>query len=164
MANVKRVKIEGVRELKASLEALGTAVATKVGEKATRDAAKELRQLLADTAPFDPETKIKSWRRKDGTVGRASYGHLRDNIRVSKARARKETTVNYRVTTGKAFWGAFVEFGTVRMPAYPWMRPAFEVSQQRLLGVVIDGLQVGIEREAKRAARIKRGMALLGKA
>lgn len=157
MADVKRVKLEGVAELNAALKALGDQVATKVGAKATRDAAKELQEVFATTAPFDPTEKSR--RLKGGQ--QVDYGHLRDQMKVRKTRVRKAHTVRYQVSTGNAFWGSFLEFGTVKMAARPWMRPAFNVAAPRVLDVMIEGLREGIEREAKRAARIKRGQAIL---
>lgn len=136
----ERFKIEGVAELRAALADLCEAVATKVGAKADRDAANVLKDALVSRAPFDPNAK-------------SPYGHLRDNIRVRKAKARNEHIISYNVTVGDAFWGRFLEFGTVKMPAKPWMRPTFDTIAEGLITVQIDGLRDGIEREAQRAAR-----------
>jgi HK97 gp10 family phage protein len=140
-----RVKVEGVAELKAALSALGTEVATKVGVTADRKAAQELRTLLKETAPYDGANRNPKRR----------YGHLREQIKVSKKRAEKQGHIIYWVTIGHAFWGFFQEFGTAKMAAHPWMRVAFDVSKERLARVQIDELRTGIEKAAKRLARLK---------
>lgn len=152
MAEATRIKLDGVAELKAALAELGEAVATKVGRKAARSAAVEFQGVVKETAPYRPGERTKA---------SAEFGHLRDNIRVRKARSRTAHTLTYTVSTGNAYWGSFLEFGTVRMAAQPWLRPAFDVVAPRLVNVIIDGLKIGIEAEAKRAARIKRGREIL---
>jgi HK97 gp10 family phage protein len=138
VAKVDRVKVEGVSELKAAFEQLGVEVSTRIGVRANREAARLLQSELIQAAPYDPREKKRA----------KNYGHLRDNIRIRRQRAR--------VTTGNAFWGNFLEFGTVRMPAQPWFRPIVESLRELLLGKQIGGLRDGIEREAKKAARIAR--------
>jgi len=137
-----RVKLEGVAELKAALEALGPEVATKVGAGADRKAAVLLQNHLIEQAPVGP--------------GRHPEGHLRDNIRVRKQKARQPYTIRYIVNTGKAFWGAFQERGTAKMAARPWMGPTFDAAVPNLISEQVDGLKTGIERTAKRLARLRR--------
>lgn len=136
-----RIKMEGLEDLKANLLALDEAVATKIGVKADRDAANILKSALVEAAPYDPTAE-------------SPYGHLRENIRVRKQQVRTAHTIRYVVDTGKAFWGAFVELGTVKMAARPWMRPVFERLVAELREAQEQGLRDGIEREAKRTARI----------
>jgi HK97 gp10 family phage protein len=38
----------------------------------------------------------------------------------------------------KAFWALFLEFGTARSPAFPFIRPAFETKKQAVLEKFID--------------------------
>lgn len=150
---VERVEIEGLEELKASLEALGTEVATKIGVNANRDAAKDLLDILQQAAPYQPGSTKKYWKTKGG-VTTADYGHLRDNLKVSREKARKQGHIVHRVSTGKAFWGSFLEYGTVNMAPRPWMRPAVEATRGYLLQIQQRGLKNGIEKATKRLARI----------
>jgi HK97 gp10 family phage protein len=138
-----RVKVDGLAELKASLSELGTEVATKVGVKANRDAARELQAHLKATAPHD--TIVSRLNR--------AYGTLRDNIRVRRQRARNQGVIVHLVTIGSAFWGFFQEFGTSRMPARPWMRTGFERMLGRLREIQIERMRDGIDKAARRAAR-----------
>jgi HK97 gp10 family phage protein len=150
MTNVTRVKLEGLEELKANLAALGEEVATKVGVRANREAAKAMAVYVKAFAPVGTGPTLKRWKRKDGSVGSADYGRLNENIRVRRARARSENTITFNISTGRAFWGSFLEFGTVNMPAQPWMRPAVDAGATQGLNVQIEELRKGIERATKR--------------
>jgi HK97 gp10 family phage protein len=134
-------KLQGVAELRRNLEELGNEVATKVGRTADRKAAQAFAAELRLKAPYRPGVQ-----KKRGT----DYGNLRDNIRVRLQRARKESTITYAVTVGRAFWGFFLEFGTRKMAARPFLRPAWEGAVRGLLDVQIAELRTGIERAAKR--------------
>ena len=46
------------------------------------------------------------------------------------------------------FYWRFVEFGTSKMPAKPFMRPAFEQSKEKAETEIIKTLKDGIESEA----------------
>lgn len=139
-----RVKMEGVAELKAALEELGDVTATKVGVRANREAAAELRMNLAAVAPYD------------STKDNKKYGHLRDAIRVRKVKSRTANTIVHIVSTGVAFWGSMQEFGTVKMAARPWWRPLVDANYERIFKLQTDKLGAGIEREAKRIANKNR--------
>ena len=49
---------------------------------------------------------------------------------------------------GEAYW-RFVEFGTARMGAKPFMRPAFETQKVQALAVIIDSIAADVPRIAK---------------
>ena len=149
-----RVEVKGAKELEAKLVGLGTFVATKLGTSALRKTANQAKKLLSAAAPYDPSFRLKSWTNKDGSVGSNYYGHLRDNIKVRKAKSQNKNFIVYNITTGRAFWGYFQEFGTSKMPARPWARPAVEAMKDDLVSIQIDLLGKGIEAYAKRSARI----------
>jgi HK97 gp10 family phage protein len=144
-----KVKLYGVEELKRALEEVGTEVATKIGVKADRKAAQAFRDELRLLAPYDPRNKVR--RLKSGKI--VDYGHLRDQIKVRRAKARKQGHIVFNVTVGTAFWGRFHEFGTVNQPPRPWMRPAFERLRSKLLDVQLAELRVGLKSAAELAAR-----------
>lgn len=147
VANRGSTKLEGVAELKAALAELSTEVATKTGKTASRRAANGMAQVMKANAPVSQEA--------DRSPGSKKYGHLRDNIRVRLARSRQQTAIVYNITVGRAFWGFFQEFGTRNMPANPWMRTAFDASVSQAQAAQIDELRTGIERSAKKAARLR---------
>lgn len=130
---------EGGRELSAALKALGDE-ATVAGRRALRSTGNELRDEIKSAAPVGPGQHER-------------YGHLRDNIRVREQRAQRDNTIVMAVTTGRAFWGNFLEFGTRKMAARPWMRPVFDRMHSRLIARLGDDLGTQIERAAKRIER-----------
>lgn len=147
MPEIIRAKVEGLGELKQSLDALGSEVATKVGVTADRKAAQAFRDALRQAAPYDPREKLR---------GGKNLGHLRENIRIRRVRAQKQGHIVYWVTVGRAFWGMLLELGTKHMPARPWMLPAFEAARERLAAVQIEELRQGVEKAARRLAKIRR--------
>jgi HK97 gp10 family phage protein len=136
---IDRFQMEGGRELDAALAELGTDVATRIGVEAVREAAEALQETWQRVAPFDPDRK----------AGR-SYGHLRANIRVRREGTDNANVIAFRVSTGDAFWGNFLEFGTVKMAARPWARPAVESMKQELVTIQSTVLRAGIEGARKR--------------
>lgn len=148
------VKIEGVAELKAALAELSNEVATKIGVAADRKAARLMADAMVAIAPYNPKGSYRSRTSKAGIVTKTDYGHLRDNIRVRRARATTEGKVVFNINTGNAFWGYFLEYGTVKMTARPFMRPAFDAFREQAITVQIDELKTGIERVAR---RVKKG-------
>lgn len=71
---------------------------------------------LRRVAPYDPARAGSS----------RLYGHLRENITVVEYPRNLDRPYGAEVTVGKAFWGYYLEYGTVRMNPHPWFRPAWE--------------------------------------
>lgn len=113
---------------------MGTTVARAAGRKALRQGANvilhEARLLVKAGHPAFP-AKIT------GLMARSLYTHDRgimgDNI-VFSVDLKK-----------LAFYGRFVEFGTSRSRAYPFMRPAAEGKAREAVRVIADTLQGVIE-------------------
>jgi HK97 gp10 family phage protein len=138
--------LDGAAQLDAQLAVLGEAVATEIGRDAAIASAEALKEAWVMGAPYSLRSStVKYWSKADGSTGKRDYGHLRDNIKVAPVRAQKINAVVYKVTTGNAFWGYFLEFGTVRMPPHPWARPIVEWMKDALINVQIDVLREGIE-------------------
>ena len=116
------------------LREMGTTTARAAGRKAMRQGAnvilRESRRLVKAGHPAFPE-KIT------GLMARSLYTHDRgitgDNI-VFSVDLKK-----------LAFYGRFIEFGTSRSRAYPFMRPAAEGKAQEAVRVIADTLQGVIE-------------------
>ena len=69
-------------------------------------------------------------------------GKLRDSIRVT--RLNGDPKLNIRVYAGSrqkggAFYAHMVEYGTVKMPAKPFLRPALNESKGQIKGIVENG-------------------------
>lgn len=88
-------------------------------------------------------------------------GYLRDSILVgtkltrdAKRRAKKDPAQGVRVFAGTAARnGVPREFGTAKIPAHPFMRPAWAATKDIVLNNVERELRAGIEKTAARAAK-----------
>jgi HK97 gp10 family phage protein len=54
---------------------------------------------------------------------------------------------------GALFYASHKEFGTVLMPASPYMRPAWESTKAQALSLIVSGLREEVGKAAARAAR-----------
>jgi HK97 gp10 family phage protein len=142
----QRSTVEGAKELDEALAELDKQVATRLGMTAVRASGLEGKRMMIEAAPYRPGERLHRGR---------DYGHLRDNIRVRKSRSQKPNYVVYEITTGRAFWGNFLEFGTVKMSPRPWARPTVDRMPGPLVTIQIDVLRRGIERIAAKAAKGK---------
>jgi len=85
-------------------------------------------------------TKGKKQTFTPGTLRRAVYQAFVEN----ESSAGQAT---YRVSWNKshAFYGRFVEFGTAKMAAKPFLRPAFDAAQPRAVSAALAALQAGLK-------------------
>ncbi len=155
MAN--RFEFKGGRELEAKLRQLADQkAADRIGNFAIRKGAKHLEKAILDNAPVGTAPTARRRRTKSGAVTTADYGRITTNLRVRKSRARIAVAdVEYGITRGNAFWAKLVEFGTVKMRAQPFVRPAVDAEGDATIEVVNVELGKSIERIFKR-----RGIAL----
>lgn len=90
-------------------------------------------------------------------------GNLRDSIKMkstlkkTQRRRRTSSTKDVDVFLGaewpKGAHAHLVEFGTVSMPARPFLRPAWDANRARMLPKIGDEIWKSIEREARRQAK-----------
>jgi len=163
VSNLQHVK--GLDGLLDALKALPPEIASKNGGPARAALAKGARiirddarqRVPVDTGAVKANIVMKRDSRPDrfganerytiGVRGGASkYANTKRNVR--KGRAGKE----YK-TAGSTYYWRFLEFGSEKAPAHPFLRPAFESNQQRALDVIVSTLTKGIERAAKKVAR-----------
>lgn len=154
MSNPIEFKLTGFKELADKLHALGPAIERKGLNGAAYLAADVVRKAVKETTAFHSRS-----------------GTLKANVIVAKRRA-KPGTATYRITVrwaryrnnkanrlkgraGKflernpALYGAFIEFGTSKMKARPYLRPAFlsnvdtaiEVMRVRLAQAIEDAVK-----------------------
>jgi HK97 gp10 family phage protein len=127
--------------------------------------------LRAGAATIQKEAKLRA---PDSNKQHSKYGDLRNNIRVRRIRASNSVgALAVAVTTGRAFWAKFVEFGRAAVkikkkkvltgdgitfygtevaaaPARPFMRPAFDAAGPRAIEAIAKRLKAGVLRQAKR--------------
>lgn len=99
---------------------------------AARAGAKVLYDAVKANAPRSEKahfTKGKKQAYQPGNLQAAIYHAFNDKISVPGKKVSFSVSWNKK----KAFYGAFVEWGTSRMPAYPFLRPAYDSFEQAAL-------------------------------
>lgn len=152
-------KIEGFDVLQKKLEALPRNVVRKILRGPMFQAANIVREAMVEGAP-----KHSGFLSEHFNVRiRIIRGELACSAYIGPAgrmyypgRGLKEKGVS----TGKrphkgglipvASVARFLEFGTSKMPAKPFMRQAFESTKDRALQVIVDGLKSALSEEAVR--------------
>lgn len=78
-------------------------------------------------------------------------GRLRANLSAKASRDGLSAKIGIRGKRAgrRAFYGMFVEFGTVKMPARPFLQPAFEANRKRVSAGVRKALQSVLARAGR---------------
>lgn len=158
MVGSLQYEISGGKELRDVLKKLPEGMGEKIIASALRGGAKIIQAEAKSAAPVsqvgfssksrqDKRTSTKNT--KQGQV--TQLLHLRDQIKITTAKTLGSET-RLKVYTGKAFWALFLEFGTSKMAAKPWLRPAFERTKGVALQQIGKDLGKGIENRAKKLA------------
>ncbi len=151
MRDVIGFDLNGVGDLNDKLRRVGPEIATKGGAVAVRAGTKYLAELIRDTAPVGDADTSRTYTVNGGKETRkVDYGHLKDNIKLKKGKARKEFNQVSLIGTGSAFWGYMLEFGTEKMPPHPFMKPAVEAGAQGALDAVVKQLHRYLDRAIKK--------------
>lgn len=108
------VRCEGMDELLKSLHAMGDA-GDRIMDKALMEGARIVQEAAKRRVPV-------------------RTGKLRDNIKIGDIRENAKGLKSIVVGPGKgdistAFYGKFIEYGTLKKPAKPFLRPAFDESR-----------------------------------
>lgn len=164
-------EIHGLRELDELFKKLGSEVATNVGWLAVAAGAKHMQTEMRKRAPLQmkgphggPPQRIKykkgfvtRGKRKGQAITRKYYyGSLRQNIVVRRPRKiRNPNTVLLRISTGNAFWGKFLEYGTkkkdgsLKMRARPWFKPIMQSEFPRSQQLIAENLTKNFDKAAR---------------
>lgn len=86
-----------------------------------------------------------------GGVSMRQYVKNKYNIR--KGRATQSTSKSYEVEDLPAVYGRFLEYGTSKMAAQPWARPAFAAKAAEAISVTEQELLRAIDRISRKLAR-----------
>lgn len=123
-------------------------------------AARELRGV-AKTAIEEAEHLARS-RIPQGTEPHKTYRGRLVSPGFAVSTLHVETYIDKRTgsavaalgTSREAFYATlFVELGTANTPAQPWLRPAFEESEDPMLRLIASDLRARVEKIAKRRAK-----------
>ncbi len=141
------IKLHGAKELEAVLKQFPDYIAKKIATGALNAGAEVIKKAAIQNAPIGDQVH------KDKKGNQILPGTLKKSIR--KWKLKGENTVNVGVglpNKTRAWYGSLVEFGTSKMSARPWLRPAFDNNVSQALDVVGKKLGDGIERAAKKLA------------
>jgi HK97 gp10 family phage protein len=147
MADTKN--LTGFKELADALRKLGPRVAKNSLRRAVSAGAAEVRNEARIRVPVRSGTTKRAiaMKREKDTKGETSAKY---SVFVRQAKNGKYGQKGV-AANGKfdAYYWRFLEFGTSKMAAKPFMRPAFEAKKERAVEVIGEVLGAGIEAAAK---------------
>lgn len=171
-----KVEVKGLRELRAALMELPVRVQAKAvyaslnaGAAPMRDEAKNRVPVLQESVPHRrPGTLKRAIRVSRSRINRGKDGLTEVILRVKPLKVRQigafkasqaaaGHTPNSAQNPDDPFYWRFVEFGTSKMPARPFLRPAFEVHKNRAVELIKARLAKGIDQAARMVRRGARG-------
>lgn len=139
----RTVKFEGLRELEEALSELPKATARNTLRRVLKKRAEPVKQAMEARAP-----------RLTGYTARSI--EISQSLNPAQRREAKREGKDFaEVYVGSRRGSAAVlqEFGTVTQPAQPYMRPAWEATQDDVLGGIAEDLAAEIEKARARLAR-----------
>ena len=138
-------KVEGLRELKGQLEALGYELAQKATAQAIRKAFRPVLDAAQARVPVDTGILRESIKQAVKKLPDSVVTGLRiAPIKGAQKLGRRTLSAHWR-------WH-FVEKGTVKMAAKPFLRPALDANAQAVLRILTEELAKAVKRAAKRKA------------
>ena len=148
MADVFEVKVDGLKELEEELLGLSGKIADQTLQAALTMAALPIVNDARAKVPI----AHAAYKLYGG--GTADPGWLRQRIVRKKVKNTANSAEVIVTITDKrqAYFWKFIEFGTSKMPARPFMRPAFENKSAEALDRFVDRLKAGI---AKAVTKLK---------
>ncbi|PZX32060.1 HK97 gp10 family phage protein [Cupriavidus phytorum] len=132
MAKPRRVTIENAEALKGKLNALDQIASESVLRQAAVAGGRVIHAEVKLRAPVDLGIY-------EGKQGRHPPGFLRSHIILAfeEEKSVPGRLASYIVTWSKeAFYGRFLEYGTSKMAAQPFLRPGFEAKKKAAAAAV----------------------------
>lgn len=142
MASVT-VKVEGLAQLEKRMQTLALDMQDKIARAATAAGAVVIKNAAIRNAPRDTGNLAKNIIAKRLPKGEAQ--HTSEHI----VTVRKGKLTKKQKASGlkDAYYGGFVEFGTVHMAPRPYLRPAFDQNKTQ----AVDAMKSRIETRLKKA-------------
>lgn len=151
MSDIKTgsISITGLADLEKRLLVFPDRVARNILAGAIRAGAVVIQREARDRAPIGT---VAHYLGKKGQKAHALIqpGSLKKGVKVRLApRKSRERPIEYWIYVSSKLWyWKFVEFGTTKMAAQPFMRPAFEGMKERAVEKIRDYLDARIDKEA----------------
>jgi len=141
----ERFEVAGLRQLGEAMRGLSEDVRTKVARQAVAAGASVVRKAARDKAPVDSGNLKASMIMK-----RIRETNLTEEYIVTPRKGKTRDGKAAKRGQGKlgkdAYYARFVEFGTVKVPARPFIRPAMEDNVQRATQAIADRLAARIKK------------------
>ncbi|KGQ38069.1 hypothetical protein JP35_08580 [Gallibacterium anatis] len=152
------VKVSGLKELQNAMMQLGRKTRNRIAVKAMRQGGAIVRDKARQIAPVLNE---KVPHRRAGTLKKAISSRTKigrngqTNTYIWVKGLPNKQIIKFKSKTGRSgaynprdpFYWRFVEFGTSKMPARPFLRPAFAQSKEQAARAVINTLRTEIIKE-----------------
>lgn len=158
MSNTVSVEIDGLRELEARLKDLAPAFQGKKGfpgnplRNAVRAGTKIIQERASALAPVDPETATSL---KDAIDIRIVSVKERD-IATRQGDSYEGYDIGYRTKGNQsAMYGGWVELGTDKMAAQPYLRPALQEAGGKAIDALKQKLSTDLDKIVKKLAVMK---------
>ena len=142
--------LTGFRELAAALKQLPQRVARKHLRGSNAKGAQLVRNKARELAPKDTGEMVKDIQIKRE---RSEGDHVASHSVFVRSGKRSRLSGRARNVDKDSFYWRFVEFGTVKMAAQPFLRPAFEAEKEAAVDAIGAELDKRIQQEAADLAR-----------
>lgn len=141
------IRVDGLRQLGERMRTLKSDIALKAGQSATAAAAAVIKKLAIAKVISSPSVVTGSLR--DSIIikrlGKRDTNLTSEHIVTVRGRGKK-TDKKIGGKQNNAPHAHFIEFGTVNMPAEPFLRPAFDQGKEKALDALVDQLRKQIEK------------------
>jgi len=143
------IEVQGLRELSDKLKQLPDKLRKKVLRGAVSTAAKIVQAAAIQLAP-EYTGEVSQGHAPPGTLKRAIFRkHVRDSEHDETFIVGVKSGKKFQKKNLDAFYWRFVEFGTVKMPAHPFLRPAFEANKEKAVQAIKQALAEGLDKVAR---------------
>ena len=153
------VKIDGLKELQQALSQLPLEIQKNPLRSAVSAGAKVILDEAIRRAPQGETGNLRKALYRYRSRSQSGRGQETFLVGVRKgkknyvdsAKNRRLNRVGKKYTVeGEAYYWRFIEFGTSKMPARPFLRPAFESKKNQAVETIKNRLAVAIENTAKK--------------
>jgi len=153
---VEKVKIHGLDEVRRALKRLPKEVAKKELLKSLTPGAALIRKAARSNVPtgkesFSRKLRGKDWEHKPGQLRKSIVvRNEKKKFLVNTAMKRVGVLVDKKDVNRGAWYWRFVEFGTSKMQAQPFLAPAYEANKYKAVELIKQKLLLGVERQANK--------------
>lgn len=153
MADAVKIELKGFKELEAALKSFGPRVAKNGLRSADFAGARVIRDAAKEAVPVDTgllKSQIYAARRRTPDHIATYTIRVRNKGKVTKIRRFRKgrNAGKYTTAAPPPVYGKFLEFGTSRMAAKPWLRPALLQNVTK----AIDAIKAGLAKAIAKAA------------